>query len=358
MKRIRYTTAAILLSVFLTTIPVMAPASAPVAPADQAPATVSQDIGGQDADPERTLELAKKQVVARVEGTDITMYQLIGMMNRVSSAYYKYVEELTDEITLEIKERALDRLIFEELAVQSALRQGVEVPPENIEKVIGKLKEAYETEEGFQGYLDGVGLTEEGMRAKIRRSNLFEIITGREVYRKVKVDEQDYTKAYNEYKEAGKLRTADKFTVKEILLLGDDDKEKVRASADRLLADLKKKDFDFGRLMMDGTFIVRRMPISKAKYPVIYGLMETMEVGQVSEVVEDGDTFHIFKVLENEHARELTEDEARGFLENKLRLPAQEKRRTEWVEELRKDAKIEILDEELKEILTKAPKEE
>ena len=65
MKRIRYTTAAILLSVFLTTIPVMAPASAPVAPADQAPATVSQDIGGQDADPEMTLELAKKQVVAR-----------------------------------------------------------------------------------------------------------------------------------------------------------------------------------------------------------------------------------------------------------------------------------------------------
>lgn len=294
---------------------------------------------------------ARKEVVARVNGIDITMYDLVGMMNRVSQAYYKYVKEPTEEITSEIKQRAIDRLIFEELAVKEAVRQGIKPPPEKMEQVIQQLKESYGSEEGYQGYLDDLGITEEQLKDRIVRSQLLESITGREVYQKPTTKEDVVKQTYKKYKEEGKLRKADEFFVKEILVMDSGDKEKTRQIADKLLDDLKTANNDFGKLVLDGTFIVRRMSIKNDKYPVIFKQMQEMEVGQFSEVVEDGGTFHIFEVLQNELARDLTEEEARSFIEDKLSYRFQEARRLEWIKELRKDAKIEILDEDLKEIL-------
>lgn len=347
MKRIRYTTAAILLSAFLTATPTMATAPAAVSTTDQPASSSSQAMVEQDSDVEK--KKAEETIVARVEGIDINQYDLITMMNRVTKVYYKNLTELTDEIALEIKQKALDRLIFEELAYREAVRQEIKIPQKNIDTVIENLKKAYETEEGYQGYLDSIGITEDELRARILRGQLLQTITAREVYSKVTVDEQEYNKLYKEYQDAGKLMTDDKFIVKEILLMDNEDKETVRENANKLLAELKTNENDFGKLLLDGTFIVRRLPVIQQKYPVIYEQMKTMEIGQLSGVVEDGGTFHIFKVLEREPARDLTKEEAKDFLENRLRFPAQEKRRAEWMQELRKDAKIEILDKDLQE---------
>jgi len=345
MKRIRYTTAAILLSAFLTATPTMATAPAAVSSADQPAASSSEAVVAQD--PPAAIKEAAETIVARVEGVDINKLVLINMMNKVAKIYYKDVKEPTAEIALEIKKKALDRLIFEELAFLEAMRQEIKIPQKNIETVIKNLKIAYETEEGYQGYLDSIGLTEDGLRARILRGHLLQTITAREVYAKVTVDEKEYKKLYKEYQDAGKLMKADKFTVKDVLLMDNEDKESVRENANKLLAELKKNGNDFGKLMLDGTFIVRRLPVIQRRNPVIYEQMQNMEIGQLSGVVEDGGTFHIFKVLERELARDLTEKEARDFLENRLLFPAQEKKRAEWMEELRKDAKIEILDKDL-----------
>ena len=85
--------------------------------------------------------------------------------------------------------------------------------------------------------------------------------------------------------------------------------------------------------------------------------MKDMKVGEFSNVVEDNG-FHIFKVVKNELARDMTVEEARGFIEDRLAPYFQEVRRNEWIAELRKDAKIEILDEDLKNILLQEPEEE
>ena len=82
-----------------------------------------------------------------------------------------------------------------------------------------------------------------------------------------------------------------------------------------------------------------------------------MEVGQFSDVVEDNGTFHIFEVVQNDPARDLTVEEASTFIEDKLAVHFQEQRRAEWVQELRKDAKIEILDVDLKNVLMAKPEE-
>ena len=345
MKRIRYTAAAILLSAFLTATSTMATAPAAVSPPDQPASSSSEAVVAPD--PAAEIKKAAETIVARVEGVDINKLVLINMMNRVAKVYYKDLKEPTEDIALEIKKKALDRLIFEELAFREAVRQEVKIPQNNIDTVIKNLQIAYETEEGYQGYLDSIGLTEDELRARILRGHLLQTITAREVYAKVTVDEKEYKKLYKEYQNAGKLMKDDKFIVKDILFMDNEDKEVVRENANKVLAELKTNGNDFGKLMLDGTFIVRRLPVIQQKYPVIFEQMKKMEVGQLSGVVEDSGTFHIFKVLERESARDLTEEEARDFLENRLLFPAQENRRVEWAHELRKDAKVEIFDEDL-----------
>lgn len=353
MKRTKYLVTAIFLSVFLAATSAVAAthASSGAGPADP-PATL-QDVQEQQVENDlkvsrKKIEDARKKVVAKVNGVPINMYDLLGMMNRVAKAYYSHVKEPTDEITKEIKQQALDRLIFEELAVKEAIKQGVEPKPEDVQKVIDQIKQAYGAAEGYQRYLDDLALTEEQLRARIIRSRRLEGITGREVYQKVTKKEDVFKKAYEEYKEAGKLRKADDFLVKEVLVMAGEDEKATRATAEKLLAKLKANNNDFGKLLLDGTFIVRRISIKKEKYPVVYEKMKTMKVGQFSGIVEDGGTFHIFKVLKNEPSRDMTEEEARGFIEDRLAPYFQDQRRAEWIKELRKDAKIEIFEEDLK----------
>ncbi len=351
MKRIQYATAALFLGTFFIVSPVMAKATpdtkSKTVAIEQQASPVLEDAAVDLANEKKKAEEARKEIVARVNGADINMYDLLGMMNRVAQAYYSHVKEPSAEVTREIKQRALDRLIFEELAVKEAEKQGIEPKPEDVKKVIDQLKTAYDTPEGFQRYLDSTGLSEDGLRARIIRSRRLEGITGREVYQKTIRDEDVFKEAYNDYKEAGTLKQADNFLVKEILLMAAESEEETRARGEQLLAELKAKNNDFGKLVLDGSFIVRRKLIIKDQYPVIFTKMLEMEVGQFSEVVEDNGTFHIFEVLKNEPARDMTEEEARGFIEDRLAPYFQEKRRAQWKKELRKDANIEILLEDL-----------
>ena len=342
MKRVRFTTAAILLSIFIS-------ASPGFSTSQSTPGDDQTQLSEQErADVMKKSLAARKNIVARVNGTDIYQYDLVGMMNRVANAYYSHLKEPTEEITLEIKKRALDRLIFEELAVEEAVRQGIQPVAEKVEAAIDGLKSAYGPGAGFQGYLDEIGLTEEGLKVRIGRGHLLEGITGREVYQKLIKKEDVIQKAYEEYRAAGKLRKADEFLVKEILVMDGGSEQKSKARAEELFIEIKKHDNDFGKLTLDGTFIVRNMPIKMEKYPVIFEQMKEMKVGEFSGVVFDNNTFHIFQVLKNDLARDMTPEEAKGFLEDRLAPYFQEQRRAEWIEELRKDAVIEILDKDLK----------
>lgn len=351
MKRITCTLLALLLCPMLFVS--AGDASTPSAAAVQKEAALSQEQAALQADAQeregsrQKAAKARKESVARVNGEEITMYDLLGMMNRVANAYYKGVTEPDEATVLEIKRRALARLIFEELAVKEAIRQNIKPVPEKTEQAIASMKESY-GDEGFREYLADIALSEEGLRSRIERGQLLEGITGREVYQKQGKDPEAVSKLYKEYKEAGKLRKADQYVVKEVYLMAGPDRAATRATAEKLRDQLKANNNDFSKLLLDGTFIVRTIRVDQKKYPVVFEKMLGMEIGQFSEVVEDGDSFHIFQVLQKDPTRDMTEEEARTMLEDRLALYLQEKRRAEWTAELRKDATIEILLDELK----------
>ena len=355
MKR-TYTIACLLLSTCFLTSPLLAATaasdqSAPVAVQVEQTAAEKAAVDKAAAEMKEAAAKARKEMVANVEGADISMYDLIRMMNRVHSVYYSGIEVLTPEINQEIQERALDRLIFEELALREAVRQNIKIDPEDIDREINETKKLYPTTEGYQQYLDGLGITEAQLRQQSERTNLLEAITGKEVYQKVTIDPQDVERLYKDYLKLDKLKKDDEFFVKEIVLLEGENKKTVKATADALLDRVKQHDYDFGKLILDGTFIVRNIKVQKDKLPVIFKSMETMKVGDVSGVVEDGGTFHIFKVLKNDKGGNLTREEAKDILEGRLAVYSQDKRKAAWEEALKKDAKITTDTKKLKQML-------
>jgi peptidyl-prolyl cis-trans isomerase C len=300
----------------------------------------------------KAVEEAKNIVIARVNGADINMFMLVRTMNRVAAKYVKKDEATTPEMTKKIQQEALDRLIFEELAVQEAIKQGINPTPEAIEKVVAQVKENAGSEQAYKEYLDKAFLTEETLKKLIERSQRFELISARELYGKVKVDEKLIKDEYE--KEKGKFVLPDNFVVEDVLFLQGKDEETTRKKAGEVLETIRKNDNDVWKLVQDGTFIVRKIKITKEKYPEIYKTMTDMKAGDLSGVIKDKDSYHIIKVVKKEFSRQSTFEEARPVIEPRFLVPAQDQRKEEWGKELRKDAKIEILTEEIERNLNEA----
>jgi hypothetical protein len=130
-------------------------------------------------------------VVARVNGAGITLNDLIDRMNRIASEYIPQSHERTPELDQKVKQKALDILLFRELAVQEAVRQGMTVPPETVERFIQNLKDGIGSEDGYHEYLQKINYTEESLKKEFERNQLFDMIAEKEIYRKAMPDGDD-----------------------------------------------------------------------------------------------------------------------------------------------------------------------
>lgn len=139
-------------------------------------------------------------VIATVNGADLTMYDLVKEMNAIAPKYVAAGQPTTPEITAKVKKEALDKLIFRELAVQEAIKEGMKVKPEAVEDVIKKVRAQAGSEENYTKYLLERSLDENGLRKSIERSHLLEMITAREIFDKIKVDDKTLRDRYEKDK--------------------------------------------------------------------------------------------------------------------------------------------------------------
>jgi len=137
------------------------------------------------------VEESKKVVVARVNGAEITMYDLLNRMNRIAPFYVKAGQPRDPGTDVRVRQEALDVLIFRELAVQEAVNQGMKVELEAVDRSVKTLKDRLGSEDAYRAYLSREGLTEESLRKAIGRDQLYERIAEKEIFRKVQATGQN-----------------------------------------------------------------------------------------------------------------------------------------------------------------------
>lgn len=118
----------------------------------------------------------------------------------------------------------------------------------------------------------------------------------------------------------------------------------MQKKAEEVLKEIQdEKDQNAWKLSLDGTFIVRVYDINKDRDKELYAAAKKLKEGQLSGIIKTAKALHIIKIKTYAPERQLTLEEVRGNIENALRVPAQDRRMLEWEQELRQDAKIEIV---------------
>ena len=309
-------------------------AHSPGAGATAKPAMISEQV--QDPAGGET----KRTVAARVNAVDITMDKVISMMNRISAQERgKTPASSTEELT----KTALNRLIFQELAYQDALQRGIRADEKNIENAIANFKTNSGGEQGYTAFLAKQAITEAELRSQIERSLTLEIMVSREVYDKTVVPDEILKQEYERLKPT--FVVPGKVLVTDIMFFLDmNDKNSLDKVRDVLNRVQKDKDNNPWNLVLDGSFIVRNMELNKAKDRQLYDAATSLQKNGLSDIIRTDDSMHIIRLMEHTPERQLTFEEVKGTLGVKFRSEAQQSRLAEWEQELKRSARIVIIE--------------
>jgi foldase protein PrsA len=289
----------------------------------------------------KRIEISKGVVAVRVNGAEITMYDLMSRMNEIAPKYVRNVRDRSPEIDEKVRKEALEEVIFRELAIQEAVRQGMKVRPETIDHTVERLKRAVGSEDVFKTNLTVAGKTEESFKKEIERDLLFDMIFDKEVFRKITVDEKRVREVYDNEKD--KFVRPAIISVDDVVVMKGPDGDATMERAKALLALIKNNNNDPRKLAQDGTFIVRKGIMNSKEYPALYNAVSKLEEGDLSDVISEEDGLHILKVRSKVPPEQMTFEEAGRFIAEDLRMSLADARRREWEAELKKNAKIEVL---------------
>ncbi len=279
----------------------------------------------------------KKIFVAKVNNTELSMDAYITMLNRLPDKGGPAPETLEER-----KLRALDALVLRELAYQRSVAQGLVADPASVEIAFRNFKDNIGGNEMYAEYLSKRNVTESGLRDELERELTIDLIHAREVTDKIIISEEDLKREYE--KEKKYYITVEKTKVIDVFLLKDEGKAS-RKKAQELLKQIKADpNKDPWKLVLDGTFIVRHFSAHKERDKAIYETAKKMKPGYLSGIIHDASgNLHIIKLEEYIPERPLTYDEVKPILEEKMKAPFQDNKTREWEQELKKDAKIELM---------------
>lgn len=258
--------------------------------------------------------------------------------------------QLPENVLQQVRNQVMNQLIAEELLYQESKRKGIKIGPEVAKNEVEKIKKRFESVEQYQRNLERMQLTEDELKGQISQRAAIRALIDQEITSKIKVTEAD-AKAYFDANPE-KFRQPERVRAQHILIKVDKDAdEKHKAQSRKTLTDIKKRILggeDFAALAKEfsqgpssskggdlGYFTKDRMvpPFAEAAF--------NLAVNEVSDIVETRFGYHLIKVLDRKAEKDLTFKETKLQIMAGLRKERIQKQMGPYVEELRKNAKIE-----------------
>ena len=283
----------------------------------------------------------KGAVAARVNGVEIPMQSLITMMKRIMAK--KDLGDASHEDMEKVRKTALDRLILQELALQKARAQGMKVEEKEIDEVIANARTKMGGEEAYRSYLETEGFSEPELRAQIERNLMLEKISKSVVGEKITVSEDDLKRDYEKNK-AAFLMPEKLLVIDVVLFMTAEDKDSVKKAEAIRSKILEDPEGNPKNLESDGTFIVKEYDLKKDKDKELYEAARKLSEGELSGIIATPDSLHIIKIKQYSPEIQVSFEKVRGFIEEQLLARARQKKLKEWETELKKGAKIEIVE--------------
>jgi len=279
-------------------------------------------------------------VAARINGVPITRAQVDKLAQRMAAAQKSSVDAM--------KQEALQSLIDIEVIAQQAKVEKIDASAAEVDQRVNELKNRYPTPEAFQQALAGNHATEAELRRDLGRTVLVQKVLDKHVTVTLPPNavEEFYKANPDKFQHPAEIRISHIF-----FKAPPEGDPKVKERATEALARVKKGE-DFGKLASE----LSDDPGSKDKggdlgFLAADGLVKeiaaaasSLKPGEVSGVVQSKFGYHIIKVTDTRPAGVTPLADVKSDLQSFLEDQERDKLQQAYVEGLKKQAKIEIVE--------------
>jgi len=287
-------------------------------------------------------------------------------------------EDFTDEKIKEIKQKILDQMIDEKLIIQKAKEKNIKVSKRELEQGIQQIKSRFKSEDEFRKELQKENLTEKKFEKRIEEQLMAIKLIDLEVKSKITPPEEEEIKQLynkimdfiNKKTKPSSLSEEDKEIETLAGLIQRKYSELVRArhilirssknDSMKNQTEAKKKAEMVLKKIKDGSDFAELAkeysddPGSRERggdlgyfargdmVPEFEKVAFSLQVGEVSNIIQTEFGFHIIKVEEKRAAKKISYEELKNDLTDFLLSKKAEKKYSDWLKELRSKATIKI----------------
>lgn len=294
--------------------------------------------------------------VARVNGAVLTDRDLLREEYIIFPYAAQHGGNIPKEMEPEIRNGAMQMIIFEELLYQEALRRKMTIPSARLRQAQADFRNQFSSQQEYQQFLAAeVQGSEQALREKIRRSLLIEAMLKAEVESKSTVSPGEVRAYYDlnpqkfQYPESFAIQTVS-FVAPEKATPQQLQEARQRAEAALPQAKATKSYQEFGllaekiseddyRVMMGDHKAVARANIE----PQVLQSLLAMQPGQVTGILEVGRIYTIIRLNQHIPAGKIKFEDVKDRLKKALEKKRLNEVRAALYKKLRQNAKVEVL---------------
>jgi peptidyl-prolyl cis-trans isomerase C len=303
------------------------------------------------ATPIAEAKTAPGDVMVRVNGTPISR-QEVDRAVKVLLAQNQ-VQQPSPEVLKQAQSAALEQLISAELLYQQAAKLEVKDLDKQVADRLAVVKAKFPSEADYESALKGVDMTVQDIQEFTRKDIIINNLIDKRFAAPATVSESETRKFYDENLEKY-FKKPETARASHILIGVDgkasaEDRKKAKEKAEAILQRVKKGE-DFAAIAKAestcpsssqggdlGSFGRGQM------VPPFENAVFAMKPGEVSNVVETQFGYHVIKLTEKHEASAEKYEEVKGKIQDHLKREKVQKALADYIEQTRKDAKIEKL---------------
>jgi len=294
------------------------------------------------------------RVVAVVNDEVITQAELDNFLRPVYMEYSKQYRgaELQQAIQ-EARQKILNQMIEDKLVAQEAVREGIEVKEEDVEKELEEFKKKMEKPGELDMMLEKEGMNMKTLRERLRKQAMIRQLQDREIRAKVVVSPIEVEEFYKQNPE--KFMQKERVRVRSLTINKGQEARAKGIPDEKAKREIKTL---YEKVKMNGKFeeIVREF--SEDSHAKEEGAGEWIEkgamiesvdaaifktpVGQLTGIVETPIGYHVFRIEEKESGKQYSFEESKDQIQGYLFQQKSNIRFREWMDEVRKAAYIAI----------------
>ena len=293
---------------------------------------------------------AGKDVVARVNGVDIGSVEL-KRASKVMLAGQRGAQLNADQ-QKELETQAIQQLVSAELLYQAGQKLEFKELEKQVEAKLAQGRAKFTNEQDFAKAIKELEMDEKDLKDYTRRDLIITNFVEKTIVPKVAISEADARKFYDQ--------NPDKFTKPESvrashILIGSDakatadEKKKAREKADKLRKDLAG-GADFATLAKENSTCPSSKQGGDLGYfgkgqmvPAFEQSAFSLKKDEISDVVETQFGYHIIKQIDKKGAEKVEFNDVKPRIEDFLKNQKVGSAVNEYLAEVRKSAKVEIL---------------